>query len=71
MIWRPSDRNFETPPPIKWDSGADNVVKSESRRSKLRRFFRTILSCPDFDRATFERFETKRSPQEMRKNGLY
>ena len=38
---------------------------------KMLAFFRSLFTQPDLDYATFERLESKRTPQEMRRNGLY
>ena len=38
---------------------------------KLLAFLRSVFTRADLDYATFQRLESKRTPQEMRKNGLY
>lgn len=38
---------------------------------KVLAFLRSLFAQPDLDYATFERLESKRTPQEMRRNGLY
>lgn len=38
---------------------------------KMLAFFRALFTQPDLDYAAFERLESKRTPQEMRRNGLY
>ncbi len=38
---------------------------------KVLAFLRSLFVQSDIDYATFERLESKRAPQEMRRNGLY
>lgn len=38
---------------------------------KVLRFFRALFTQPDLDYETFEHLESKRTAQEMRRNGLY
>ena len=38
---------------------------------KVFAFLRSLFTQPDLDYATFERLESKRTPQEMRRNRLY
>jgi hypothetical protein len=38
---------------------------------KLLAFLRSIFTRSDLDYATFQRLESRRTPQEMRRNGLY
>lgn len=38
---------------------------------KMLAFLRSLFAQSDLDYATFERLESKRTPQEMRRNALY
>ena len=52
-------------------------LKTRERKSKsailpkVIAFLRSLFAQPDLDYGTFERLESKRTPQEMRRNGLY
>jgi len=76
------DGSFVTPPPKAVQSNPismvcrvwSNGIRSKSRGAilpKLLAFLRSVFTRPDLDYATFQRLESKRTPQEMRKNGLY
>jgi hypothetical protein len=46
-------------------------IKKREDRSWFREFLDEIFSSPDMDYSRFVQLEMKRTPQEMRRNGLY
>ena len=46
-------------------------TRDDSDRSWFRSFLQAMFSSPDLDLSQFERLEMKRSPQQMRREGLY